>query len=92
MSCSISFFTQFLLRNKDTNRAMQLVKVYLIRVMQSSYQEELEFLKYSDECHHHDRDKPPVLVNDLNLFIDENGILRSNGRISKSHHYDYEVQ
>ncbi len=33
----------------------------------------------------------PVLVKDLNLFLDEKGLIRSKGRISKNLDFDYEV-
>ena len=33
----------------------------------------------------------PVLVNNLDLFLEENGVMHSKGRIGKSLHYGYEV-
>ena len=33
----------------------------------------------------------PVLVKNLDLFLDERGIIRSRGRIGKARMFDYEV-
>ena len=64
-------------------------KLYWIREMQrSSFSKELTYLETPDD------DKPnevPVLVNNLNLFLDDHGVIRSRGRIGKTLQYDYDV-
>lgn len=62
-------------------------KLYLLRVMQSEcFQKELNYLEFKP------KDEPiPALINQLNLFLDDNGILRSRGRIGKTLFYDYDV-
>ena len=73
---------------KFTSRleCLKLSKIYLIRYDQKvSFQSELDFLSGT-------ADSPmPTLVQNLNLFIDEFGILRSKGRISKCSSLSYDV-
>ena len=61
---------------------------YWVKIVQAEcFSKELEFLTQPKE-----RDKRvPPLVNNLNLFIDEKGILRSRGRISKCLYFNFNV-
>ena len=50
----------------------------------------MEFLKRVGE-NPSTQDSPPDLVRHLNLFLDDFGLIRSKGRLSRSNHYDFEV-
>ena len=64
-------------RNWGSSDFLHCSKLHLIKVMQSqTYSKELEYLK-------NPKDKAPILVINLNLFIDKIGILRAGGRIGK---------
>ena len=69
-----------------TTDSLQGAKMNLIKIMQSqSFPIEIEFLlnpKNKDI---------PALVKSANLFIDECGVVRSDGRIGKTDYFDYEV-
>ena len=69
-----------------TTDISQCAKVHLIQVMQNqAFPKELEFLRNV-------RNKDvPELVNKWNLFIDEGGLMRSDGRIGKNKFFNYEV-
>jgi len=59
---------------------------YLIKTEQSkSFATELNFLKCP-------KDKVPCLVNNLNLFIDEAGLLRCKGRLTNCDYFEYEAR
>ena len=76
---SIIFKFYFNIRKSDKD-PIRHAKHFCVRKMQSeSFSNEIKFLKNDSQ----DKIVPP-LVNDLNLFIDSDGILRSKGRISKS--------
>ena len=61
----------------DTSDTWQCAKIHLLTVMQvQRFSAELEYLKNL-------KGKVPKLVLDLNLFIDENGLIRSAGRTGK---------
>lgn len=66
-------------------------RIFCLSVMQrESFPKELEFLKKIREdssC----QDSPPDLVKHLNLFLDDNDLIRSKGRLSRSNHYDFDV-
>ena len=73
---------------KSKLNADEQAKTYWIKRMQSEcFSTELSFLLNNPN----DRNQVPCLVNQLNLFIDEFGILRSKGRISRSLLYNYDV-
>lgn len=61
-------------------------KLYLIQSVQHQcFEEEIEFLKDP-------RDKPvPDLVRNYNLFLDQYGTVRSDCRIGKNLHFDFEI-
>ena len=61
-------------------------KMYWIKQMQKeSFQDELEYFQGNDKS------KVPTLVDQLNLFLDSDGLLRSKGRISKTLYYSFDV-
>ena len=64
----------------------QCAKIHLLRIMQSQcFSIELSYLKDP-------RNKQvPNLVSSLNLFIDKDGILRSDGRSGKCNQYEYDL-
>jgi hypothetical protein len=63
---------------QDEAEPIQKAKLYWVRYEQSiSFGPEIEFL------HSKGKTKPPLLVNNLNLFLDESGVLRSRGRLEK---------
>ena len=64
----------------------QCAKLHLFSTMQrQNFGEELDYLKDP-------RGKSaPDLVNNLNLFIDKDGILRSQGRIGKATLFEYDL-
>ena len=47
---------------------------------------EIDFFKSKDK-----KEPIPLIVNNLNLFIDDDDIVRTRGRISKCSYYDYEI-
>lgn len=70
--------------DKDPN---QEAKLYWLKQMQKeSFSKEIHFLKETPS----DKVIPP-LVNQLNLFLDDGGILRTRGRISRTLLYDFNV-
>ncbi|KAL7630818.1 UNVERIFIED_CONTAM: hypothetical protein RMT77_018969 [Armadillidium vulgare] len=61
--------------------------MYWVKSVQNScYSKEIEFLKSDPKGKN-----IPLLVNNLNLFLDSDGILRSKGRISKCTYFNYDV-
>ena len=72
-------------RNWGSSDFQHCSKVHLIKVMQSqSYSKELEYLK-------NPKDKAPILVVNLNLFVDKVGILRAGGRIGKHDNIKFDL-
>ena len=61
-------------------------RVHLLQVMQQqSFSEELAYLKDSRNK------KVPDLVNNLNLYLDKNHLLRSDGRIGKTRYFEDDI-
>ena len=61
---------------------------YWIKIVQSEcFKKEIEFLKHGIN----NENKVPPLVMNLNLFIDNKGIIRSRGRIAKCLYFNYDV-
>jgi len=58
---------------------------WIKKVQHSCYSDEIEFLNNPTNRN------IPLLVNNLNLFSDSLGVLRSKGRISKCTYFDYDV-
>ena len=70
----------------NTDDDKEAAKIHLLSVMQhQSFQKELKYLKQPQG------NPIPDLVNNLNLFVDPGGILRSDGRIGKTHHFGNEI-
>ncbi|CAL4117170.1 unnamed protein product, partial [Meganyctiphanes norvegica] len=70
----------------DTTDPHQCAKIHVLKVMQKqSFPSEIDFILDPRNK------KPPDLVNNLNLFIDRTGLMRSNGRIGKNKYFEYEV-
>ena len=69
----------------DTSDTWQCAKVHLLKVMQANrFSDEIEYLKDP-------KGKAPTLVNDLDLFLDDLGLLRSAGRTGKVQIFDYDI-
>ena len=67
-----------------------LAKSYWLKIMQSeSFVNEMHYLKLSSL--EKEKVKVPELINKLNLFLDDDLMIRSRGRISKTTYYDYNV-
>ena len=63
---------------------------YWIKISQAEYfAKEISFLKENSNSNNN-KDIPPLVLN-LNLFLDEKGILRARGRISKCLYFNYDV-
>ena len=76
---------QTLISMWDTSDTWQCAKIHLLKVMQANrFFAELEYLKDP-------KGKAPTLVNDLDLFIDDSGLLRSAGRTGKVQIFDYDI-
>ena len=76
---------QTLISMWDTSDTWQCAKTHLLKVMQANrFFAELEYLKDP-------KGKVPTLVNDLDLFIDDSGLLRSAGRTGKVQIFDYDI-
>ena len=73
---------------KKTVDCARLAKLYLIKYIQNHhFHNEISFLK----CESKSNLPIPNLVKNLDLFIDDEGIVRSKGRISKVNFYNYEI-
>ena len=65
---------------------MLVAKRYWVKVSQSAaFAKEIQYLENPSGS------EVPKLVNQLDLFLDKHGIIRSRGRIGKTHAYEYEV-
>ena len=65
-------------------------RLYCIKIMQEeAFPLELKFLRGNKTPS--ESNPVPNLVQKLNLFIDEQGLLRSKGRIERSNYYNYEI-
>ena len=72
-------------RRRDVDNSA-LSKLYWLKTVQNvHFSLEYDFLKQPENK------EVPKLVNDLNLFIDDDNLIRSKGRISKCNYYDYGV-
>ena len=72
---------------KSSEDPFQAGKLHLLKEMQrSAFPQELAYLQDPSSV------KPvPILVSNLNLFLDDKGLIRSRGRIGKSLRLDFEV-
>ena len=76
---------QHLISMWDTSDTWQCAKIHLLKVMQANrFATELNYLKDP-------KGKAPGLVSDLDLFLDDSGLLRSAGRTGKVTSFDYDI-
>ncbi|KAL7631639.1 UNVERIFIED_CONTAM: hypothetical protein RMT77_018057 [Armadillidium vulgare] len=87
--CSLLY--RFSAANRDHLVCDRKARLYCLKVMQKeSFSKEFEFLEKVREKQSNTI-RPPDLVNHLNLFIDDEGLIRSKGRLSRSNYYEYDV-
>lgn len=79
---------KFLSKNKaDTSAHDLAARRFCLKTMQmEDFALEMRFLEETPKT-----SPIPKLVNNLNLFLDENGLIRSRGRLSRCNYYQYEV-
>ena len=65
---------------------VKAMNYWILKSQSKHFSEEIKFLSIKDK-----KEKVPILVSNLNLFLDERGMLRSRGRIAKCNVYDYNV-
>ena len=83
---AVSFVYKFIKPKNSQFNEVVLAKNYLIKVMQlQAFSNEINYLSNPSAT------KPPDLVRNLDLFLDEQNILRSRGRINKTQYYDYNI-
>jgi hypothetical protein len=70
----------------DFNSNEKALLYWIKQMQQECFKIEIAFLLKEEKT-----EPVPVLVNDLNLFIDDFGILRTRGRISKSLYFDFNI-
>lgn len=86
---SVSYVFKFLKFKNSQFNALELAKNHVIKSMQSQvFSNEIKYLSSISST---SSTKPPDLVRDLDLFIDDQGIIRSRGRIGNSQHFDYDL-
>ena len=74
---------------KTKEDTAQSAKLYWIKEMQKEcFAQELAYLNNSDVKN---PNEVPTLVNNLDLFLDSKGVIRSRGRIGKTLKYDFDV-
>lgn len=87
--CSLLY--RFSAANRDSLVCDRKARLFCLRTMQrESFSKELEFLEKVRENPSTSL-RPPDLVNNLNLFFDDDGLIRSKGRLSRSNYYEYDV-
>lgn len=88
--CALLFKFLALTRGRNIDCDAQ-ARLYCLRTMQiESFSKELSFLKRVGD-NSGSTESPPDLVNHLNLFLDDSGLIRSKGRLARSNHYSFEV-
>ena len=76
----------FLKKSWGTEDPRQCAKIHVFKIMQrQGFSDELEYLKKPDSK------EVPSLVRNLNLVLDEFGILRSDGRSGKCEAFEYDL-
>ena len=77
--------------NLDGVDATSLARRFFVKTMQKeSFPQELEFLRRVQEDPP-SRETVPPLVSKLNLFVDDEGLIRSKGRLARSNYYDAKI-
>lgn len=73
------------LRHRKADSQKQAESYWLSYMQKSAFQEELQYL----QSNNNKAKSTPKYVNDLNLFIDNAGLLRCKGRLSRVNYYSY---
>ena len=80
------FFTAVHKFSKSSTDPVEVATNYLMKVMQEeAFPQELAYLKNKDST------EVPTLVSQLNLFLDEHGVIRCKGRIDKNIELKYNI-
>ena len=88
--CSLLYKFSAITRKIDID-CDSLARLYCLRRMQEeSFPRELAFLKQARE-NPSLKDLPPDMVNHLNLFLDDQLLIRSKGRLARSNYYNFDV-
>ena len=75
------------MRKMNCGTSFEDGKIYLLKEMQkSSFPKELEYLANPSSV-----ESVPPLVSNLDLFLDNKGVIRSRGRIGKAQLFNYEI-
>ena len=75
----------------DLVSASERARLFWLKTMQEeSFSGEIEFLQ-KVKAGLHTKDQVPDLVKRLNLFLDDQGLIRSKGRLARSNYFQYEV-
>ena len=82
-----SYMYKFLSQIKDCDPKKKAWEYWIKKSQEEFFQDELTFL---NNPHGNDKLMPPLVTN-LNLFLDNKGIIRSRGRISKCLYFSYDV-
>ena len=76
---------------KSTVDTFSKARLYWMRTMQREcFSDEIAFLVSVVENPGSDK-TVPKLVRDLNLFLDDSGLIRTRGRLSRSNYYNFEI-
>lgn len=90
--CALLF--RFLAKTRDVCSNIdcdERALLYCLKIMQQeTFATEISFLKRI-KVDPSTRERPPDLVNRLNLFLDDNDLLRTKGRLARSNFYEVEV-
>ena len=81
----------FLSKLKGCDATVKAIEYWVKIAQQEYFSKEIKFLTENTANVNVNDKKVPSLVMNLNLFLDNNGILRSRGRISKCLYFDYNV-
>ena len=82
-----SFLFRYLCTVKGGDPMIKALEYWIKTSQREHFSREIEFLQSNVQT---DKDVP-LLVSNLNLFLDPKGILRSRGRIAKCLYFDYNV-
>ena len=88
--CALLYKFSALTRGLNVDSDAQ-ARLYCLKIMQrESFTKELKFLERVREDSS-SSEPPPDLVNNLNLFLDDNGLIRSKGRLARSNYYSFDI-
>ena len=80
------YVCKFFCNVTKNNPYEQAMNYWICKAQNKYFSNEIKFLNIKDK-----KENVPMLVSNLNLFLDEKGLLRSKGRISKCIKYDYNI-